>query len=126
MWIEGFGCEIAPEFIAHYVHLSGAEDTKHHQLPVWINLEYLSAEGYVARCHGLPSPVLHGPAQGWTKHFFYPGFTHGTGGLLREPDLVNRMQSEPRHEGLCVHCNKCMPTIYSRTRCVLVEPTATT
>ena len=46
--------------------------------------------------------------------------------LLREPDLVNRMQSEPRHEGLCVHCNKCLPTIYTGTRCVLVEPSATT
>ena len=22
--------------------------------------------------------------------------------------------------GLCVHCNKCLPTIYSGTRCVLV------
>jgi len=45
--------------------------------------------------------------------------------LLREPNLVNRMQSEPRHEGLCVHCNKCLPTIYTGTRCVLVEPSAT-
>lgn len=46
--------------------------------------------------------------------------------LLREPDLVNRMQSEPRHEGLCVHCNKCLPTIYTGTRCVLVDPTVPT
>ncbi|NBX06238.1 MAG: DUF2331 family protein, partial [Betaproteobacteria bacterium] len=51
--------------------------------PVWINLEYLSAEGYVARNHGLPSPVLRGPAQGWTKYFFYPGFTPDSGGLVR-------------------------------------------
>jgi 2,4-dienoyl-CoA reductase-like NADH-dependent reductase (Old Yellow Enzyme family) len=41
--------------------------------------------------------------------------------LLREPDLVNTWQSGERDEGLCVHCNKCMPTIYSGTRCVLVE-----
>ena len=40
--------------------------------------------------------------------------------LLREPDLINRMQTEDGHEGLCVHCNKCLPTIYSGTRCVLV------
>ncbi len=40
--------------------------------------------------------------------------------LLREPDLINRMQADPGHEGLCVHCNKCLPTIYSGTRCVLV------
>jgi 2,4-dienoyl-CoA reductase-like NADH-dependent reductase (Old Yellow Enzyme family) len=41
--------------------------------------------------------------------------------LLREPDLVNTFASGERAEGLCVHCNKCMPTIYSGTRCVLVE-----
>jgi 4,4'-dithiodibutanoate disulfide reductase len=42
--------------------------------------------------------------------------------LLREPDLVNRLASGASTAGLCVHCNKCMPTIYSRTRCVLVPP----
>jgi 2,4-dienoyl-CoA reductase-like NADH-dependent reductase (Old Yellow Enzyme family) len=41
--------------------------------------------------------------------------------LLREPDLVNTWTGGKRDEGLCVHCNKCMPTIYSGTRCVLVE-----
>jgi 2,4-dienoyl-CoA reductase-like NADH-dependent reductase (Old Yellow Enzyme family) len=41
--------------------------------------------------------------------------------LLREPDLINTWQAGDRLEGLCVHCNKCMPTIYSGTRCVLVE-----
>jgi 2,4-dienoyl-CoA reductase-like NADH-dependent reductase (Old Yellow Enzyme family) len=40
--------------------------------------------------------------------------------LLREPDLLLSMQRDPNHETLCVHCNKCMPTIYSGTRCVLV------
>jgi 2,4-dienoyl-CoA reductase-like NADH-dependent reductase (Old Yellow Enzyme family) len=40
--------------------------------------------------------------------------------LLREPDLVRRWESGAASEGLCVHCNKCMPTIYSGTRCVLV------
>lgn len=40
--------------------------------------------------------------------------------LLREPDLVNRMAAEPHAAGLCVHCNKCLPTIYTGTRCVLV------
>jgi 2,4-dienoyl-CoA reductase-like NADH-dependent reductase (Old Yellow Enzyme family) len=41
--------------------------------------------------------------------------------LLREPDLVNRWQKGATHESLCVHCNKCMATIYRGTRCVLVE-----
>ena len=44
--------------------------------------------------------------------------------LLREPDLIARMQSGAARESLCVHCNKCMPTIYSGTRCVLVSPGA--
>jgi 4,4'-dithiodibutanoate disulfide reductase len=44
--------------------------------------------------------------------------------LLREPDLIDTWQSGARDEGLCVHCNKCMPTIYSGTRCVLVESDA--
>ena len=42
--------------------------------------------------------------------------------LLREPDLIRRWEKGDTREGLCVHCNKCMPTIYSGTRCVLVDP----
>jgi 2,4-dienoyl-CoA reductase-like NADH-dependent reductase (Old Yellow Enzyme family) len=41
--------------------------------------------------------------------------------LLREPDLPNRMQADAATTSLCIHCNKCMPTIYSGTRCVLVS-----
>jgi uncharacterized repeat protein (TIGR03837 family) len=84
VWIEGFGCEIAPEFIAARAAPMQARGPFDIEIPVWINLEYLSAEPYVERCHGLPSPVMQGPAQGWTKHFYYPGFTANTGGLLRE------------------------------------------
>jgi 2,4-dienoyl-CoA reductase-like NADH-dependent reductase (Old Yellow Enzyme family) len=40
--------------------------------------------------------------------------------LLREPDLIRRWESGAATDGLCIHCNKCMPTIYSGTRCVLV------
>ena len=42
--------------------------------------------------------------------------------LLREPDLLLEMQKDADRDGLCIHCNKCMPTIYTGTRCVLVEP----
>jgi 2,4-dienoyl-CoA reductase-like NADH-dependent reductase (Old Yellow Enzyme family) len=42
--------------------------------------------------------------------------------LLREPELLLEMQRDARRESLCIHCNKCMPTIYTRTRCVLVDP----
>jgi 2,4-dienoyl-CoA reductase-like NADH-dependent reductase (Old Yellow Enzyme family) len=40
--------------------------------------------------------------------------------LLREPDLPHRMEAGTSASSLCIHCNKCMPTIYSGTRCVLV------
>jgi 2,4-dienoyl-CoA reductase-like NADH-dependent reductase (Old Yellow Enzyme family) len=40
--------------------------------------------------------------------------------LLREPDLIGRWEKGVAADGLCIHCNKCMPTIYSGTRCVLV------
>ncbi|MGW8375190.1 NADH:flavin oxidoreductase [Streptomyces sp. ODS28] len=43
--------------------------------------------------------------------------------LLREPDLVQRMERDPGARSLCIHCNKCMPTIYSGTRCVLADDT---
>jgi uncharacterized repeat protein (TIGR03837 family) len=84
--VEAFGCDAAPEFIAACARITCAGGIK----PSWINLEYLSAEAYVERCHALPSPVQSGPAAGWTKWFFYPGFTPKTGGLLREPDLAAR------------------------------------
>lgn len=85
VWVEAFGCDIPSEWID-----SCAQSLQTHsrQWPIWINLEYLSAESYVERCHLLPSPVMCGPARGIVKHFFYPGFTEKTGGLLREHDLV--------------------------------------
>ncbi|KQP14370.1 elongation factor P maturation arginine rhamnosyltransferase EarP [Pseudorhodoferax sp. Leaf267] len=83
--IEAFGCEPPPAVLADIGQADPA--------PAWINLEYLSAEGYVARCHALPSPVMAGPAAGRTRWFFYPGFTADTGGLLREADLLQRQQS---------------------------------
>ena len=83
VWIEAFGCTLPEDFVAHGV-------ATHPQQPAWINLEYLSAEDWVPRMHNMPSPVMSGPAKGWTKRFFYPGFTADTGGLLREIDLKER------------------------------------
>lgn len=80
--IETFGCELPQRVVAAMA--------ARRQPPRWINLEYLTAEGYAERSHRLPSPVLSGPGAGLVKHFFYPGFTQGTGGLLREPDLLQR------------------------------------
>ena len=93
--VEAFGCEIAPEFIAYSARQASARG-QNHSKPVWINLEYLSAERYVERTHGLPSPILSGPAAGWTRWYFYPGFTPATGGLLREPDLMARREAFDR------------------------------
>jgi uncharacterized repeat protein (TIGR03837 family) len=86
--IETFGCELPARYLAHMASQP--------QAPVWINLEYLSAEPYVRRCHGLRSPQFTGPAAGLTKWFFYPGVTEGTGGLLREPGLMDRLAAVDR------------------------------
>lgn len=79
--IEAFGCDPPNAFLARM--------SRPHP-PAWINLEYLSAEDYVERSHGLQSPVFSGPAAGLRKHFYYPGLTPRTGGLLRETDLAQR------------------------------------
>ena len=94
--IEAFGCEVDAGFLAACAQQ--AADTGHQS--VWLNLEYLSAEAFVERCHGLPSPVLAGPAKGLRKYFFYPGFTPATGGLLREADLAVRQASFDREAWL--------------------------
>ena len=80
--VEAFGCDPDPSFLA-----AMAARATTGAAPTWINLEYLSAERYVERSHGLASPQMSGPARGLTKWFFYPGFTARTGGLLREPAL---------------------------------------
>ncbi|WP_434709947.1 elongation factor P maturation arginine rhamnosyltransferase EarP [Pseudomonas sp. R1-1] len=54
--------------------------------PLWLNLDYLSAEDWVVGCHGLPS-VKYKSVQ---KIFFFPGFQPGTGGLLRERGLLEQ------------------------------------
>ena len=42
--------------------------------------------------------------------------------LLRQPDLINQWQAGTAHDSTCIHCNRCMPTIYSGTRCALDHP----
>ena len=84
--VEAFGCDPPPAFVA----------TMRQDPPLWINLEYLSAEDYVERSHGLPSPQMSGVGTGLTKWFFYPGFTPRTGGLLREPGLMDEREAFDR------------------------------
>lgn len=83
--VEAFGCELPVATVA-----AMRAQTRP---PVWINLEYLSAEPYVERSHRLPSPQHGGPGDGLVKWFFYPGFTLATGGLLRERDLIARREA---------------------------------
>ncbi len=52
--------------------------------PVWINLEYLTAEAWAAGCHGLASPHPRLPL---TEHFYFPGITPGSGGVVLESEL---------------------------------------
>jgi uncharacterized repeat protein (TIGR03837 family) len=75
--VEAFACNPP----ASYVAAMAARQPK----PAWINLEYLSAENWVRGCHGLPSPH---PSLPLVKHFFFPGFVAGTGGLLAERGLA--------------------------------------
>lgn len=71
--IEAFACELPPAYIAAMARRA--------RQPVWINLEYLSAEDWVAECHLKPSPHAR---HALTKTFFFPGLGPGTGGVLKE------------------------------------------
>lgn len=79
--VEAFACQLP----ASYIEAMAVSGTRR----LWLNLEYLSAEDWVAGCHGLPSPQ----PGGLQKFFFFPGFVEGTGGLLREADLLARRRA---------------------------------
>ncbi len=75
--IEAFGCTLPTQYLTAMVERASPS--------LWINLEYLSAEPWVAGCHGLSSPQVQ-----WklNKYFFFPGFDAASGGLLRERTLL--------------------------------------
>ena len=77
--IEAFACELPGAYLA-----AMASRTRR---PVWINLEYLSAEDWVADFHLRPSPHPRYPL---LKTFFFPGLSAGTGGVLKERNLDAR------------------------------------
>lgn len=77
--IEAFGCGLSA---AHVAQMAARAHP-----PLWIVLEYLSAEAWVDEHHGLASPH---PRLALKRWFFFPGFTAKTGGLLREADLPAR------------------------------------
>ncbi len=73
--IEAFACELPKLYIQHMIA----------KKPIWLNLEYLSAESWVDDFHAQSS--VH-PTTGLRKTFFFPGFTEQTGGLIREQNLI--------------------------------------
>ena len=75
--IEAFACHLPETYIA----AMAAQATQ----PIWINLEYLSAENWVEDHHSLASPHPRLPL---TKFFYFPGFSINTGGLIREAGLM--------------------------------------
>jgi len=77
--IEAFGCGLPDAYVTAMAQREPA--------PRWFILEYLSAEAWVERSHGLASPH---PRSGLARRFWFPGFTARTGGLLRERGLLER------------------------------------
>ena len=77
--VEVFGCGLPK----NYLDAMPSAPAK----PLWIVLEYLSAEPWVSSHHGLPSPHPHLDVP---RYFFFPGFAEDAGGLLREADLLDR------------------------------------
>lgn len=82
--IEAFACQLP----SAYIEAMADSDRR----ILWLNLEYLSAEDWVVGCHALPSMQ----PDGLQKYFFFPGFEQGTGGLIREGDLMARREAFQR------------------------------
>lgn len=85
--IEAFACDPPPAFL----------QSMQERRPLWINLEYLTAESWAPSFHALSSTR----ADGLRKFFFFPGFLPATGGLLREPDLLAQrdlLQESPNQQ----------------------------
>ena len=91
--IATFSCDLPEQYVENLraqtaASTSTSRNPASHGTPrtLWINLEYLSAEHWVEGCHQLPSLR----SDGLSSHFFFPGFTAQTGGLLRESDLISQ------------------------------------
>lgn len=86
--VEALACHLPDNYVAAMA--------RRPRPSVWINLEYLSAEDWVAGCHALPSPHPRLPL---TKYFYFPGWGPGSGGILREQGLLENaraFQATPR------------------------------
>lgn len=100
--IETFGCRIP---FAFEEKIAAARPQ-----PVWINLEYLSAESWVEGCHGLPSPH---PTLNVNKYYFFPGVTDKTGGLMIEQDLFVRQRQFSKGRNKFLEAFSLNPSVFT-------------
>ena len=85
--VEAFGCGLPEGYLRSMAARSAP--------PRWFVLEYLSAELWVDGAHGLASPHPRLPLP---RRFWFPGFSAGSGGLLRERGLIAARDAF-RHDG---------------------------
>jgi hypothetical protein len=106
--IEAFACGLPADYLAAMAS----------QKSKWVNLEYLSAEPWVGDFHAKPSPQTNG----LIRHFYFPGFTEATGGLIREAGIATQLQAHinPRPQaGLAMTW---LMSFVSLVRCLVVSP----
>ena len=128
--VEGFGCGLPPPYLAAMAQSNSP--------PLWINLEYLSAEPWIDTAHALESPHPRLPL---TRHFWFPGFTPKTGGLIRETCLLaarDAWRAQMPHDApalrivLFSYPNRALPALFDAwaegdeaIRCIVPEGVAT-
>ena len=127
--VEAFGCGLPQAYV---VAMARAKPP-----PLWINLEYLSAEPWVDSVHGLASPQPRLPLE---RYFWFPGFTRHTGGLIREAGLLEAREAVHASVGcgapleilLFCYPNRAVPALFDAwsegdeaVRCSIPEGVAT-
>ena len=74
--IEAFACHLPKPYVEAMVQKTSQKVSA--KQPIWINLEYLTAEAWADDMHLMPSPQNNG----LNKYFYFPGFTLKAGGVL--------------------------------------------
>lgn len=74
--IEAFACHLPKPYVEAMVQKTSQKVSA--KQPIWINLEYLTAEAWADEMHLMPSPQNNG----LNKYFYFPGFTLKAGGVL--------------------------------------------
>ena len=74
--IEAFACHLPTPYVEAMVQKTSQKASS--RQPIWINLEYLTAEVWADEMHLMSSPQNNG----LNKYFYFPGFTPKTGGVL--------------------------------------------